>query len=139
MKAAPRATEREAARVPAAILESLDHIGAMLVPAKRSRTEDADIVFIQRACATSMQDGLVNELVGHGHPLLPFKATRCLSASMQVLIAPRLVDINATALKAAIIGSMLADPEACFVMMIASPLGSTVAVRERLASGHELR
>ncbi len=36
----------------------------------------------------------------------------------------RLVDINAMALNAAISGSILADPEACFVMIMALPFGS---------------
>src|SRR5262249_16678644 len=38
------------------------------------------------------------------------------------------VDISATALKAAISGSILAEPEACLVMMIALPFGSTLAL-----------
>jgi hypothetical protein len=38
-----------------------------------------------------------------------------------------LVDINAMALNAAISGSILADPDGCFVMMMASPFGSTRA------------
>ena len=38
-----------------------------------------------------------------------------------------LVDINAIALNAAISGSIFADPEACFVMMMAFPFGSTLA------------
>src|SRR5262245_9633911 len=37
-----------------------------LVPANSSRAEDADIVFIQRAHAAAIDDGLVNDLVGHG-------------------------------------------------------------------------
>ena len=37
-------------------------------------------------------------------------------------------DIQATALKAAISGSIFAVPEACFVMTMASPLGSTRAL-----------
>ena len=37
------------------------------------------------------------------------------------------VDISATALKAAINGSILAEPEACFVMMMALPFGSDTA------------
>jgi hypothetical protein len=36
----------------------------------------------------------------------------------------RLVEINAMASNAAISGSILADPEACFVMMMALPFGS---------------
>ena len=39
-----------------------------------------------------------------------------------------LVDINAMALNAAIKGSILADPEACFVMTMALPFGSTRAL-----------
>jgi hypothetical protein len=38
------------------------------------------------------------------------------------------VDINAMALNAAISGSILAEPEACFVMMMALPFGSTLAL-----------
>jgi hypothetical protein len=37
------------------------------------------------------------------------------------------VDINAIALNAAIRGSIFAEPDACFMMMIALPLGSTPA------------
>ena len=37
------------------------------------------------------------------------------------------VDINAIALNAAIGGSFLADPEACLVMVMALPFGSTRA------------
>ena len=37
------------------------------------------------------------------------------------------VDISATALNAAISGSIFADPDACFVMMMALPFGSTRA------------
>lgn len=37
------------------------------------------------------------------------------------------VDINAMALNAAISGSILAEPDACFVMMMALPFGSTRA------------
>ena len=37
------------------------------------------------------------------------------------------VDINAMALNAAISGSILADPDGCFVMMMALPFGSTRA------------
>src|SRR5262249_17317889 len=44
------------------------------------------------------------------------------------------VDINATALNAAINGSILADPDACLVMMMALPFGSTRA----LARAHEI-
>ena len=39
-----------------------------------------------------------------------------------------LVDISATALNVAISGSILAEPEACFVMMMALPFGSTLAL-----------
>ena len=38
------------------------------------------------------------------------------------------VDISAMALNAAISGSILADPEACLVMMMALPFGSTRAL-----------
>jgi hypothetical protein len=38
------------------------------------------------------------------------------------------VDINAMALNGAISGSILADPEACFVRRMALPLGSTRAL-----------
>jgi hypothetical protein len=44
------------------------------------------------------------------------------------------VDISAIALNAAINGSILALPEACFVMMIALPFGSTRA----LATVHDI-
>jgi hypothetical protein len=37
-------------------------------------------------------------------------------------------DINGMALNAAINGSILADPDACFVMMMALPFGSTRAL-----------
>jgi hypothetical protein len=37
------------------------------------------------------------------------------------------VDINATALKAAISGSIFADPDVCIVMVMALPFGSTRA------------
>jgi hypothetical protein len=37
------------------------------------------------------------------------------------------VDISAIALNAAINGSIFADPDACSVMMMAFPLGSTLA------------
>jgi len=46
------------------------------------------------------------------------------------------VDISATALNAAISGSILAVPEACLVMMIALPLGSTRALATH-CPGHE--
>jgi hypothetical protein len=45
------------------------------------------------------------------------------------------VDINAMALNAAISGSIFADPEACFVMMMAFPRGSTRA----LLTAHAIR
>jgi hypothetical protein len=45
-----------------------------------------------------------------------------------------LADINAMALNAAMSGSILALPEACFVMMIALPFGSTRA----LATAHDI-
>ena len=45
------------------------------------------------------------------------------------------VDISATALNAAISGSILADPDACLVTRIALPLGSTRA----LATAHDIR
>src|SRR5690242_4914630 len=63
----------------ATVLEGLDDIGAILVLSDRSRTEDADIVFIPRACAAAIQDGLANELVGHGHFPLQFEASHGLS------------------------------------------------------------
>jgi hypothetical protein len=37
------------------------------------------------------------------------------------------VDINAMALNAAMRGAILAEPDACFVMMMALPFGSTRA------------
>jgi hypothetical protein len=40
----------------------------------------------------------------------------------------RFVDIDAMALSAAIKGSIFAVPEACFVMMMALPFGSTRAL-----------
>lgn len=60
-------------RTTAAVLEGFDDSGAVLVLPDRSRTEDADIVFIQRACATAIEDGLANELVGHGRSICRFK------------------------------------------------------------------
>ena len=45
------------------------------------------------------------------------------------------VDISAIALNAAINGSILAEPDACLVMMIALPLGSTRA----LATAHDIK
>jgi hypothetical protein len=45
------------------------------------------------------------------------------------------VDISAMALNAAIRGSILADPDACFVMMMALPFGSTRALHR---PGHQL-
>ena len=46
-----------------------------------------------------------------------------------------LVDINAMALNAAISGSILADPDGRFVMMMALPFGSTRA----LPTAHAIR
>jgi hypothetical protein len=45
------------------------------------------------------------------------------------------VDISAMALNAAIGGSILADPDGCFVMMMALPFGSTRA----LVTAHVIR
>jgi hypothetical protein len=44
------------------------------------------------------------------------------------------VDIKAMALKAAISGSIFIIPDACFVMMMALPIGS----REALATSHDI-
>lgn len=66
----------------AAVLEGLDDSGAVYVLPDRSRTEDADVVFIQRACATAIEDGLANELVGHDRSLCRLKATRGLSCTV---------------------------------------------------------
>ena len=49
-------------------------------------------------------------------------------------VDPGFVDISAMALNAAISGSILADPEACLVMIMALPLGSTRA----LATAHDI-
>jgi hypothetical protein len=81
VKAAPLAARWQPVRVAAAVLEGLDDSGAVLVLPDRSRTEDADIVLVQRACAPPIQDGLANELVGHDHFLYRFKATRGLSCA----------------------------------------------------------
>jgi hypothetical protein len=53
-------------RATAAVLEDFDNFRACLVLANGSRAEDADIVFIQRAHAAAIDDGLANDLVGHG-------------------------------------------------------------------------
>jgi hypothetical protein len=65
-KAAPLAVERQTTRATAAVLEDFDNFRACLVLANGSRAEYADIVFIQRAHAAAIDDGLANDLVGHG-------------------------------------------------------------------------
>ena len=47
------------------------------------------------------------------------------------------MDIDAIALKAASTGSILADPDACLVMMIALPLGFTPAPSRLHAANHD--
>jgi hypothetical protein len=56
----------KAARAAATVLEGCDNLCAGLIFADCSRAEDPDIVFIQRACALAIHDGLANDLVGHG-------------------------------------------------------------------------
>jgi hypothetical protein len=65
-KAIPFAPEWQAARAAATVLEGCDNLCAGLIFADCSRAEDPDIVFIQRACALAIHDGLANDLVGHG-------------------------------------------------------------------------
>ena len=51
----------------------------------------------------------------------------------------RFVEIKAIALNAAISGSILADPDSCFVMMMALPFGSTrafAAAKSLFPRGH---
>jgi hypothetical protein len=78
-KAAPLAGERQTARATAAVLEDFDNLFARLVLAYGSRAEDADIVFIQRAHASAVHDGLPNDLIGHGW--LPSGTRRCMAVS----------------------------------------------------------